>query len=135
MLLSQHKQAIFKYFKVENLAALKKSERFRTMNDDLRTFDFRLKTTWQVLYRRFIGTIPGEEHLVGYGCINGVNIFKYFKPWQVFELDSKTATKADIKTAHRRLAKVYHPDNLETGDRAVFEKLEVMYRSIIAIYP
>ncbi|WP_370539382.1 MULTISPECIES: DnaJ domain-containing protein [Nostocales] len=58
-------------------------------------------------------------------------MFNYFKPWQVFGLDPKTATKEEIKSAYYRLSKIYHPDNPETGDRGIFERVEIMYKSII----
>jgi len=30
-----------------------------------------------------VGILPGEENQQCYGCINGINVFNYFKPWQV----------------------------------------------------
>ncbi|MFM7788456.1 MAG: DnaJ domain-containing protein, partial [Microcystis panniformis] len=61
---------------------------------------------------------------------NGINIFKYFRPYRVFDLDPNTASKEDIKNAYYRLSKIYHPDNQETGDAEVFDCLTVMYKSI-----
>jgi len=59
--------------------------------------DLSLKATWEKLYRKFVGVLPGEENQQGYGCINGVNIFDYFNPWQAFGLDPEAATAEDIK--------------------------------------
>ena len=35
---------------------------------------------------------------------------------------SKTATQDEIKSAYRKLAKKYHPDNKETGDAEKFKE-------------
>ncbi|MBD2776825.1 J domain-containing protein [Iningainema tapete] len=100
--------------------------------DGMSPLDLRLKATWEMLYRKFVDILPDEENQQGYGCINGVNIFNYFKPWQVFSLDPKTATKDDLKKSYYHLCKIYHPDNPETGDRHIFEQIELMYKSVIA---
>ncbi len=126
------KQAVYKRFDVKNTKSLKNSGAFKMATDGMEKLDFRHKTTWEMLYRKFIGILPGEENQEGYGCINGINVFNYFKPWQVFGLDAKTATKEEIKAAYYRLCKIYHPDNQETGDRAIFERIEIMYKSITA---
>lgn len=39
----------------------------------------------------------------------------------------KSATKDEIKSAYRRLAKKYHPDNKETGDEARFKQIQEAY--------
>ncbi len=39
----------------------------------------------------------------------------------------KSATQAEIKSAFRRLAKKYHPDNKETGDEAKFKEIGEAY--------
>lgn len=40
---------------------------------------------------------------------------------------SKTATDEEIKRAFRKLAKMYHPDNKETGDEAKFKEIGEAY--------
>ncbi|MGM9873754.1 MAG: DnaJ domain-containing protein, partial [Bacilli bacterium] len=40
---------------------------------------------------------------------------------------SKSATKDEIKSAYRKLAKKYHPDNKETGDEAKFKDIQEAY--------
>ena len=40
---------------------------------------------------------------------------------------SKDASAADIKSAFRKLAKKYHPDNKETGDEAKFKEIGEAY--------
>ncbi|MDY0177842.1 MAG: molecular chaperone DnaJ [Bacilli bacterium] len=39
----------------------------------------------------------------------------------------KTATKDEIKSAYRKLAKKYHPDNKETGNEAKFKEVQEAY--------
>ncbi|MDY7021382.1 MAG: DnaJ domain-containing protein [Cyanobacteriota bacterium] len=126
------KQAVYERFNVKNTPELKKSGAFNMATDGMDELDFRLKQTWEMLYRKFVGILPHEANQSGYGCINGINVFQYFKPWQVFGLDPKIATKDDIKASYYQLSKIYHPDNIETGDRKVFEQIETMYKSIIA---
>ncbi|MBE9053457.1 molecular chaperone DnaJ [Nostocales cyanobacterium LEGE 11386] len=130
--LTQLKAAIYQHFSVKNTTELKKSGAFKMATDGMDTLNLSLKDGWEKLYRKFIGILPGEENQQGYGCINGINIFNYFKPWQVFDLDPQTATNQDIKNAYHRLSKIYHPDIPETGDAAIFDSLTVMYKSISA---
>ena len=40
---------------------------------------------------------------------------------------SKTASDAEIKSAYRKLAKKYHPDNKETGDEGKFKDVQEAY--------
>lgn len=129
--LPQLKEAIYKYFEVANTDQLKKSDRFKMATDGIDKLDFSKKETWEMLYRKWIDILPEEQNQQGYGCINGIDIFKYNRPWQIFGLDGKTATEEDLKKAYRQLCKIYHPDNQETGDRSIFERLEKMYNSLI----
>jgi preprotein translocase subunit Sec63 len=130
--LDRLKQAVYDRFNVPNTPSLKKSKKFNMAIDGLGKINFALKSTWETLYRKFIDILPTETAQQGADCINGINIFQYFKPWQVFGLDSKTATKADIKKAYRDLSKIYHPDTLQTGDARIFDRLHIMYKSILA---
>jgi hypothetical protein len=128
------KQAVYHYFQVKNTQELKKSGLFKMSTDGMNALDFRLASTWKMLYRKFVGVLPNEKNQEGYGCINGINIFNYFKPWKVFGLNPKIATKEDIKKAYYNLAKIYHPDNPTTGDRKIFEQIDIMYQSIIEVF-
>ena len=125
----QIKQAIYKYFEVSSTPELKKSGEFSLATRDMK-LNLGQKESWKVLYREFIGVLPEEDGEKGIDCINGINIFKYFHPWRVFGLDGKTATEEDIKSAYRRLSKIYHPDNQETGNARIFDRINLMYRSI-----
>jgi preprotein translocase subunit Sec63 len=130
--LEQLKQAIYNRFDAASTATLKKSKNFNMAIDGLGKLNLALKATWENLYRKFIGILPNETTQQGANCINGINIFDYFKPWQVFNLDPQTATKADIKKAYRDLSKIYHPDAQGTGNATIFERLHIMYKSILA---
>ena len=130
--LAQIKAAIYQHFSVKNTTELKKSGAFKMATDGMDTLNLSVKDGWEKLYRKFIGILPGEENQQGYGCINGINVFNYFKPWQVFDLDPQIATTQDIKNAYHRLSKIYHPDVSETGDAAIFDCLTTMYKSISA---
>jgi hypothetical protein len=130
--LAQIKSTIYKHFSVKDTTELKKSGAFKMATDGVDTLNLKVKDGWEKLYRKFIGILPEEENQKGYGCINGINVFNYFKPWQVFDLDPQTATTQDIKNAYYKLSKIYHPDVSKTGDAAIFECLNVMYKSINA---
>jgi hypothetical protein len=129
--LTQLKEAICKYFEVANTEQLKKSDRFKMATDGMDKLNFSKKETWEIFYRKWIDILPEEQNQEGYGCINGIDIFKYHRPWQIFGLDRKTATEEDLKKAYHQLSKIYHPDIQETGDREIFERLEKMYKSLI----
>lgn len=125
------KQAIYNYFDVKDTKELKKSKRFQMATDGMEKLNLSQKESWKILYRKWIGILPDEQNEEGRGCINGIDIFKYSRPWQVFDLDPKTSSVEDVKRAYRRLSKIYHPDNSKTGDREIFERLEKMYRSLV----
>lgn len=84
----------------------------------------------ETMYRKYVDILPKERNSTGPTSINGIDVKKYFRPYEVFGLDPKTATKEDKKRAYRKLAQKYHPDNQETGDRDMFERIENMYKSI-----
>ena len=128
--LTQIKLAIYQYFSVKNTTELKKSGSFSMATDGMSDLNLTVKNGWEKLYRKLIGILPDEENQQGDECINGINIFNYFKPWQVFNLDSKVATPQDIKNAYYALSKIYHPDVPSTGNAAIFDRLTTMYKSI-----
>jgi DnaJ domain len=129
--LAQLKGFVYRHFGVVNTAELKKSGSFKMATDGMADLNLSGKEGWEKLYRKFIGILPGEENQQGLGCINGINIFNYFRPWQVFGLDSETATPEEIKKAYYELSKIYHPDMPE-GDAQIFDRINIMYKSISA---
>lgn len=129
--LPQLKAAVYGYFGVSNTTDLKKSGSFQNATDGMGALNLARKDGWELIYRKLIGILPDEENETGYGCINGINIFKYFRPWQVFGLDRQTAKKEDVQLAYRNLSKLYHPDVQETGDAAIFDRLNSMYQSLL----
>ena len=40
----------------------------------------------------------------------------------------KNATKDEIKSAYRKLAKTYHPDNKDTGNEAKFKEVQALIK-------
>ena len=130
--MSKLKDAVYNYFEVKNTSALKKSGSYKMATDGMDELNLRLKESWETLYRKFVGVLPGEEAQVGDTCINGIDIFKYFQPWKVFGLDAEKASSEDIKRAYRNLSKQYHPDNPESGDSRIFDRINTMYQSISA---
>lgn len=130
--LAEIKLEIYKYFSVKNTAKLKKSVRFNMAIDGIDNLNLTVKSEWEKLYRKFIGILPNEKNQEGDNCINGINIFNYFRPWEIFGLDAKVATTQDIKNAYYKLSKIYHPDVQITGKAEIFDRLTIMYKSIIA---
>ncbi|MGB7413756.1 MAG: DnaJ domain-containing protein [Thermosynechococcaceae cyanobacterium] len=127
--LLQLKTAVIAEFGCKDYKSLKKNKAFKLATDD-RELNFRTKEAWLTLYREWVGVPENEQHQEGPTCINGIDILKNFRPWHVFQLDSKTATTEDINSAFRKLAKSHHPD--QGGDREMFERLQKMRDSILA---
>jgi hypothetical protein len=128
--LTQLKTAVYDYFNVSNTTELKKSNMFQMATRAFDNINLSQRESWEIIYRKYIDILPEEDGEQGENCINGINIFKYFRPYRVFDLNPKVATKEDIKNAYYRLSKIYHPDNQETGNAQIFERLNVMYKSI-----
>ncbi|MGG6292820.1 J domain-containing protein [Leptolyngbya sp. AN02str] len=127
--LPELKKAVYDYFQVKDTAALKKSNAFQLATSGLGKLDLSKKAGWETIYRKVVAVIPTEEYETGYGCINGIDIFKYDKPWKVFGLDPKTSSTEDVKKAYYNLSQTYHPDR-ETGDAEIFNRLTVFYKSL-----
>lgn len=126
----QIKQKIYDHFSVKDTKELKKSGAFQLATSGLGKINLSTKDDWEKLYRKLIGILPGEENEQGYGCVNGINIFKYDMPWKAFGLDPKVHSEKDVKAAYRELSKLYHSDNKKTGDAAVFNRLNIFYKSL-----
>jgi hypothetical protein len=131
--LPQLKKVIFENFQVTDLATLRKSGSFQMLTSNLGKLELSKKEGWEIIYRKAIGILPGEEIETGEGCINGINIFKYDMPWKAFGLDSKLHTTSDVKTAYRDLCKLYHPDK-PTGNAAIFDRLTIFYKSLVETF-
>ncbi len=127
--LSQLKESVCKYFQVKGTPALKKDGSYQMATEGME-LNLGLKESWEILYRKFIGLLPHEDGEKGADCINGINIFKYFMPWRVFDLNPSSASDQDIKMSYRNLSKIYHPDNPETGNARIFDRINSMYQSI-----
>jgi hypothetical protein len=128
--LPQLKAAVYKHFGVADTKALKLSGTFQLATSSIKNLDLSKRPGWETLYRKLIGVLPNEVNEQGYGCVNGINIFKYDMPWKAFGLDSQTATSAQIKAAYHALSRIYHPDNQETGDAQIFDRLTIFYKGL-----
>lgn len=129
------KAAVYDYFGIgdrRTATVLRKNSRFLMETEGMDLPPLSSVDGWKSLYREFVGYLPGEESQTGYGCINGVNIFQYFRPWRVFGLDPASASPQDIKNSYYALSKIYHPDNGESGDAKIFDLIKNMYASISA---
>lgn len=125
----QLKEAVCNAFSCKDYQELKKNKAFK-LATDAREFNFRTKEPWLILYREWVGVPNNEQYEEGATCINGIDVLKNFRPWHVFSLDPKVATKDDINGAFKELAKKHHPD--VGGNREVFECLINMRDSILA---
>lgn len=128
--IAQVKQAIYDHFNAKDTKALKNSGAFQLATSGMGKVNLSTKDDWEKLYRKLIGVLPGEENEQGYGCVNGINIFKYDMPWKAFGLDPKVHSDKDVKAAYHELSKIYHPDNSKTGDATVFNRLNIFYKSL-----
>jgi hypothetical protein len=128
--LAQLKAAVYKYFDVTDTKALKQSGAFQLATSSIEKLDLSKRPGWEILYRKLIGVLPNEENEQGYGCINGIDIFKYDMPWKAFGIEPETATNAQIKAAYHTFSKIYHPDNQETGDAQIFDRLTIFYKGL-----
>ncbi len=124
------RKAVLEKFDCKNVTELRKNKTF-SMSIAGETISLRTKEDWMKLYRRWVGVPEEERDLSGPNCINGINVLENFRPWHVFGLDSKTASKDDIKDSFRALAKVHHPD--VGGDKRVFERIQKMRDSLLAL--
>lgn len=131
--LTEIKQQVLDHFRCSSLAALRKDPNFKlAMTGE--EMAFKTKSDWLKLYRRFIGIPENERNLQdGPTVINGIDVLENFRPWVVFDLDPKTATADDVRSAFRRLIQEHHPDY--GGDPRVAERLQTMKDSILALMP
>jgi hypothetical protein len=128
--LTQLKAAVYKYFGVADTKTLKLSGAFQLATSSIEKIDLSKRPGWEALYRKLIGVLPNEANEQGYGCVNGINVFKYDMPWKAFGLDPQKATTPEIKTVYHALSRIYHPDNQETGDAQIFDRLTIFYKSL-----
>ncbi len=125
------KAAIYQHFGVKDKDALMQLSSFKMATSGIKNINFCQIESLENIYRNTIGILPHERYELGYGCINGNNIFKYNLPWRIFCLNPQTATKEQVKSAYKNLAKIYYPDNSETGDKEIFHRLQILYESVI----
>ena len=123
------KKAVLANFGCKTVTELRKNKNF-SMSMTGEKISLKTRDDWMKLYRRWIGVPAEERDRTGSTCINGIDVLENFRPWHVFNLNSKTATKEDVKTSFRNLAKVHHPD--VGGDPRVFERLQKMRDSVLA---
>lgn len=94
----------------------------------------RTRGEWEKAYRSMVSTPQSDRGRRSRpGVVNGVDIHKNFRPWAVFKLDPKTATRDDVRRAFRAASKQAHPD--AGGRRKDFERLQEMRDSLLAFMP
>lgn len=129
--LQELKDAVIAAFNCTSYNELKKNGSFQLYVKD-HALKMTTKESWLKVYRKFVGLPESEKDAIGATSINGVDVLRNFLPWKVFNLDPKTATAQDIKTAFNNLAKEHHPDHC--GNAEVFEQLKKMRDSLLAAY-
>ena len=130
MTMAAAKKAVLFNFGCRTVTELRKNKNF-SMSMTGETISLKSKDDWMKQYRRWIGVPKEERELTGPACVNGINVLENFRPWHVFGLDSKSASKEDVKNSFRNLAKIHHPD--VGGDKEVFERLQKMRDSLLAL--
>jgi hypothetical protein len=91
------KEAIYQHFGVKDKDALMQLSSFTMATSGIKNINFGQTESLENIYRNTIGILPHERYELGYGCINGNNIFKYNLPWRIFCLNPQTATKEKVK--------------------------------------
>jgi hypothetical protein len=126
------KAGVVQAFGCKNYAELKKNTAFKLYVADAK-LKLNLKKSWQQIYREWVELPDSERNAIGEDCINGIDILRNFRPWEVFGLEPDNATADDIKAAFRKLSLQHHPD--QGGDEKLFERLKLMRDSLLAAYP
>jgi hypothetical protein len=92
----------------------------------------RTRSEWERAYRaRVKAPMSDRGRKERPGVINGIDIHKNFRPWAVFGLDPKKASKTDVEQAYRRIAKKVHPD--AGGRPKDFDRIRKMRDSVVAL--
>ena len=135
MSIAEIKLAVANSWKKETYALLSKDSEWKTYHL-MTEMNGRLRTTWENYYREWVAFPENERNLKeGYGVINGVDVFKNFRPWEVFNIDKKSATKEQVRLAFSKLSFKYHPDTgKDHADELIFQKLLEMRDSLLIIF-
>ena len=129
--LNELKISVMSAFNCASYQELKKDGNFQLFITD-HNLKMTTKAAWLKVHRKFVGLPDSERHSIGATSINGVDVLRNFLPWKVFDLNPKTATVEDIRSAFNQLAKEHHPDH--GGSSEVFEQLKIMRDSLLAAY-
>ncbi|MGJ3249163.1 MAG: DnaJ domain-containing protein [Elainellaceae cyanobacterium] len=125
------KDAVIAAFNCSSYQELKKDSSFKLFVQE-HHLKMTNKAAWLKVYRKFVGLPDSERNAIGTTSINGVDVLRNFLPWKVFDLNPKTATTDEIKSAFNKLAKEHHPDH--GGNAEIFEQLKIMRDSLLAAY-